>query len=315
MKPDNSIRRAIDDSLGSVRFDASDAHAVLRRTRAARSPARTHSGKQMRFALAMAMTVVMFIPAALFVLRAHSARTIVIPPADGSTAQTAQATAGPQTDVILPPETTFTANESEAIRIARACFESVCDTSIFTFEEYAVTTLSAQDGTYTVTMESIYGNGCRFSVTVRLPEGDVLSYSTPALATTPAYIDASAPEIAAWYSKYGPYLMTWPQAAQAEFSRRYEGAILRSAQPGELSMSEAVTLAKDIVRKHLPAQEGVALYGYAMLYSERAGANGVARYVVSVYPSMIEDSLPEALATVSFTAEGDDVVARLHTRP
>ena len=91
------------------------------------------------------------------------------------------------------------------------------------------------------------------------------------------------------------------------------GAMLRTAKEGEITADHAVMLAKELIAKHLPSQDkGIDLYGYAMLYSERAGADGIARYIVSVYPSAIEDTLPELLGTVSFRPDGSDVVVTLN---
>lgn len=322
MKQDNFIRNAIDESLSGVHFDAKDARSVMRAVRSREEePARRPVRKpRLQPVFAMAMTLLILVPIGLFTLRARQL---------GST----HITATPGYDSILPVETAYpqavspedTDEVSKAIRLARTCFESVCDTSVFTFEEYTVKTSCLQHDAhsreYTITMTSIYGNGCSFSVTVSMPQGEITHYTTPLLATVPAYIDVSQmkpadgfsySKITTWYNKYGPYLITWPQDAQAEFSRRYEGAMLRTAKDGELTAEQAVDLAKELIAKHRPVQSDVALYGYSMLYSERAGADGLARYVVSVYPDEVSDTLPELLGTVSFRTDGSEVVVRFH---
>lgn len=324
MKQDNFIRDAIDESLSSVRFSERDARSVLRavRNREEIPEHRPARRRRLQPVLAIAMTLVMIIPVGLFALRLSGTRPTAAPGIDHILpVSTPSASANPQSE--FPADTD---EINKAIQLARTCFESVCDTSIFSFEEYTVGTsciqLDSRSREYTVTLTSIYGNGCSFSVTVAMPQAEVTHYTTPSLATVPAYIDSSQlkpaegfsySKLATWYTKYGPHLITWPQDAQAEFSRRYEGAMLRTAKEGELTADHAVTLAKELIAKHLPSQDkGIDLYGYAMLYSERAGADGIARYVVSVYPSAIEDTLPEPLGTVSFRPDGSDVVVTLN---
>ena len=320
MKQDNPIRSAIDESLSGVHFDAKDMRAVLRAAKnheqepAPRTPAR---GSRFSMAFAMAMLLICVIPAGFLALRAQGMRTARISAAPGTAALTPQLSADPQADLIISPENTaLPADESEAIRIARACFESVCDTSIFTFEEYAVSAGLTESGggyaEYAVEMTCIYGNGCRFSVQVALPEGRVLAHSAPELATMPTYLDSTAAQVAAWRDKYGPHLMTWPQDAQAEFSRRYEGGMLRAAKPGELTAQEAAELAERYVRTHARPQEGVVLFCYPMLYAERAATDGTARYVVSCFTREVTDDMPEPLAVISFAADGSDVVAEIN---
>jgi len=312
MKQDNFIQGAIDESLSGVRFDAKDAHTVLRAVRGSKKKPARRLTQTPRFqpVLAMAMTLLVLVPIGLFALRAQKTGTTRISAAPGYDNILPVATGYPQA---VPADD---ADEvSNAIGIARTCFESVCDTSIFSFHEYTVKTSclqkDAHSRVYTVSMTSIYDNGCTFSVTVAMPQGEVMHYTTPALATVPTYIDISQLKPASWYTKYGPHLMTWPQDAQAEFSRRYEGGMLREAKTGELTAQEATDLAINTVRLHLPVQKGIALYAYPMLYSERAGADGAARYVVSVFAAEITDTLPEALGTVSFRPDGSDLIADL----
>ena len=311
MKQDNFIRDAIDESLSGVQFTQRDMHRVLRATRSREKvPVRPSARpRRFEFAFAMGLLAIVILPVALLTLRAQSMRTTRINAAPGDPIAAVQQDADPQADRIVSTAAPgYTADESEAIRIARACFESVCDTSIFTFEEYAVSVTLSEAAEYTVTMESIYGNGCRFTAVVSLTSGSVVRHSTPQLATTPTYLSTDSPEVGAWYDRYGPYIITWPQEAQAEFSRRYEGALLRTAAPGELTPAEAVVLAKDAARERLSLPDDASLFGYSLLYAERASQDGTARYVVSVFPSLIEDAPPELLCTVSFNADGSRVV-------
>ena len=220
MKDDNFIRDAIDESLSGVRFTRQDMRAVQSKTTRGKKAHAARTARRYDFAFALAALAIVLVPVALFTLRAQRTPTTSIAASPGVSAAS-QTGSDPQTDLILKSAAQFTAEESEAIRIARACFESVCDTSIFTFEEYAVAAVQSEADVYAVTMESIYGNGCRFTADVSLSSGSVIRHSTPQLATVPAYLNTASPEVTAWYDRYGPILMTWPQDAQAEFSRRY----------------------------------------------------------------------------------------------
>jgi len=314
MKQDNFIRDAIDESLSGVHFTRKDMHAVLRAAEnRGQTPARrTQKRKPVRlhFAFAMAMLVILIVPIALFALRAQSMRTGRITAAPGTATAVPQAHSDPKADLIVSTAAPgHTENEGEAIRIARACFEKVCDTSIFTFEEYAVSVEMTGASEYTVTMESIYGNGCRFTAVVSLTAGGVLSHSTPKLATMPACLSSDAPEIQAWYDKNGTHLFTWTQDAQAEFSRRYEGAALRAAGPDELTEDEARILALEAAAETFEAL-GIAkdsIFCYPVLYSERASNGGEARYVVRCFDRAVTDELPAPCVTVSFTAKGHQI--------
>ena len=246
MKKDPSIRYAIDESLSSVRFNAQDERSVLRRVRAQRQeekpPVRAKKrGLRLDFAFAMGMVLVLVIPLTVFTLHAGSLRTQrIVPLADTNpsvdappvkVSETAQpvASAAPVSDSVI--------DESAAIRAARDCYNAVCDTSIFSFEEFTVTcTLGASqypadmegDTQYTVVMESVYGNGCTFEVYVDALNGSVL-HSDPKYATLPSISALQSEKAQAWYKKNGSCLLTWQPAAQAEFSRRYEGATRREA--------------------------------------------------------------------------------------
>ena len=76
MKPENRIRPTIDESLSSVRFHTGDQRAVLHAVRKHRNPRkRENTGcPQIRFTVAMAMTLLTFIPLGLLTLRTSSCR-------------------------------------------------------------------------------------------------------------------------------------------------------------------------------------------------------------------------------------------------
>lgn len=314
MKKDNRIHTAIDERLCTVHFDARDQRAVLRAVRGSASHPIRSTAKEPRrpFALAMAMALLLLVPLSLITLRLSTLRLSTAPGVD-----LIVPVSSPSVTAHTRDEFSYDGSETgQAIRIARACFESVCDTGVFTFDEYTVQASCVERSNdareYTVTMTSVYDNGCVFSVVVAMPDGEVVRHSTPSLATVPTYLNPNTPQIAAWYRQYGPHLLTWPQETQAEFSRRYEGAMLRTAKEGELTAEQAVLLAKEKILTHLPAQDVDALHGYCVLYSERAGKDGAARYVVSVFPGMIDSVMPEALGSVSFRPDGSDVIVILH---
>ena len=218
MKKDPSIRYAIDESLSSVRFNAQDERSVLRRVRAQRQeekpPVRAKKrGLRLDFAFAMGMVLVLVIPLTVFTLHAGSLRTQrIVPLADTNpsvdapsvkVSETAQpvASAAPVSDSVI--------DESAAIRAARDCYNAVCDTSIFSFEEFTVTcTLGASqypadmegDAQYTVVMESVYGNGCTFEVYVDAQNGSVL-HSNPKYATHPSIGALESEKAQAWYKR------------------------------------------------------------------------------------------------------------------
>ena len=305
MKKDNQIHRAIDESLDSVRFNARDTHAVLRAVRSQGASRRVRASKKpMRLDLILALSMVVLIvgPLSVFALRALRAETEdittlanidpITAASSGEQAASAQDAPLPGGDVIVEDESAFSPaiSESEAIQAARACFEAQCDTSVFTFEEYTVSVQavfpyggSASSASYEVTMTSIYDNGCSFIVVVSAADGQVLSYSTPKLATMPTSLHSESAELQAWYFRHGEYLFAWPMDVQAEFSRRYEGAMLRMPQDGEKDAQYIASAGVPRFHDTLTAEAGTpgrtyALQWYSMLYSERAFADGQARY-------------------------------------
>lgn len=200
MKYHNPVRDAIDESLCGVRFGAQDTRSVLRIVRkqpAKPSRAARKRGRRLDLVFAAAMLVLVVAPISLFALRAHHAQPVPV-------ASAGDPIAAPS-ETFTPPSATFAhsahpdvqstpiphiISEQEAVRIARECFEAHCDTSIYTFEEYAVQTALRQNAEgyaqYTVRLESIYDNGCSFIVVISAEDGKVIQYSTPSLATQTA---------------------------------------------------------------------------------------------------------------------------------
>ena len=309
MKKNSILRDAIDESLSGVRFTERDARSVLRavRTREQEPERPAPSRRRMRLdlAFACAMLLILVLPVSFFALRAQQGPIIAGP---GGAPVLPQATAAGQADLIVQPgQTARTGEESAAIRAARACFDEHCDTSIFSFEEYAVN-VTHKGERYTVEMTSIYGNGCHFTVEVDMASGEVVQYSTPELATMPTYLDASSPEILAWSEKNGPFLFTWPADEQAEFSRRYEGGALRMPRAGELSFEEAKTLACFSASEML-GLEAAFPYAYPSLYAENARTGEAACYVVYCSQLPVTDTLPTAglTVTITFSTTGENV--------
>ncbi|MBP3655571.1 MAG: hypothetical protein J6K32_02630 [Clostridia bacterium] len=323
MNNDNRIRSAIDESLSGVRFNAHDTRSVLEAMHSSgqiRRPAHRRS-RLLRFAVSAAAVAVILVPAVLFTMRAHQDGSRVTVIGGEATARpdlivTAQPAATPTPLITPDPTPAPTAaplSEDDAIRIVRACFERVCDTSVFTFEEYAVSAAYGEEGgaqICTVTMESIYDNGCRFTATVSCTDGSVLRHSTPRLATIPAYVNSESAEVRSWYEKNGAHLMTWPQDQQAEFSRRYEGGMLRTARDGEITADQAKQIAQDASQDALrtlglPADAAPACY--PMLYAEAASGDGIARYTVHCYAEPVSDALPSACVLVTLRADSGEV--------
>lgn len=318
MKNDPRIRNALDESLSSVHFDARDMHRVLRAVRGQEAPVRRPARQKRRplrldFLFAVATAALVIVPLSLFALRAQRAATSTISTVTAHGAVSTGMPAGHE-DVLLatplPPSAgepgTGVIGESDAIQAARACFEAQCDTTIFTFDEYAVDVSAAlgEDGapsSYVVTMESIYGNGCVFRVVVSAQDGAVISYSTPRLATVPAGLDRQCAEVQAWYERYGEHSFTWPLDAQAEFSRRYEGGMRRMPEEGETD-ADAIAAA---AQAHLSqqAENGVETDSlYLALYAGRAFADGVARYRVYCIPQSDTGELPESCTVLTLRA-------------
>lgn len=333
-KPTNDLKNAIDESLGSVHFNAHDMRAVLRQTRAKGASRRRAPARRKRIRLdlvaAAASIVLVVAPVTIFALRAGMRGTTDITtltaahtgaasqgesaasnvtPAPKKSALPAEAPSEIPSEV---PDASPAAamSESEAIRIARACFEENCDTGIFTFEEYTVDVQSAFDygaadaRHIEVTLTSIYDNGCSFRVSIDPASGSVLSFSTPRLATEPTRLNLESEEVSAWYEKNGAYAFTWPLEEQAEFSRRYEGGMIRLPREGE---ADEKTIANRFALHidELITRTGEHAVGYYItLYDGKAYADGLARYQVYCFPGgEIKNELPDTYMILTFLAQ------------
>lgn len=323
MKNDPRIRNALDESLSSVHFDARDMHRVLRAVREQDAPVRESARRKRRplrldFLFAVATAALVIVPLTLFALRAQRAATSKISTVAAHGTQSVMSTEKPdgREDVLLATPLPSSAgelrsagviSESDAIQAARACFEAQCDTSIFTFDEYAVDVSAAtgEDGapsSYVVTMESIYGNSCVFRVVVSAQDGAVISYSTPRLATVPAALDRQCAEVQAWYDRYGAHSFTWPLDAQAEFSRRYEGGMRRMPEEGEMDADAIAAAAQEMLAGQAGSNAEASGSLCLSLYGERAFADGVARYRVYCLPQSDAGELPESCTVLTMRA-------------
>ena len=300
MKKDSAIREAIDESLCSVRFNAHDERSVMNAIHGRRAKARKRA-RRLNFVYAMSLLLLLVVPVTAFTLHARR-----IGPAE---------IAAPAEDLILSPDATAVPrasarpdasaapsvlSEPEAIQAARACFESLCDTSIFSFDEYAVS-CQRSGSAYVVLMTSIYGNGCSFSVTLDAASGEIIHHSSAELATQPTYLSEDSLEVQSWYAKYGRAVYLWAENVQVEFSRRYEGATLRAAKDGDITREQAQAIAMAEAKADYAAQgladAAIEPLCYPMLFSERAFDDGIARYLVVCCPDRPADGNPEALKT------------------
>lgn len=323
MKNDPRIRNALDESLSSVHFDAKDMHRVLRAVREQEAPVRKSARRKRRplrldFLFAVTTAALVIVPLSLFALRAQRTATSKISTVAAHGTQSAVSTEKPdgREDVILATPLPLSAGEPgsagvigeyDAIQAARACFEAQCDTSIFSFDEYAVDVSAApgEDGapsSYLVTMESIYGNGCVFRVVVSAQDGAVISYSTPRLATVPTALDRQCAEVQAWYERYGAHSFTWPLDAQAEFSRRYEGGMRRMPEEGEMDADAIAAAAQGILAGQAGSNAETSDILYLSLYAGRAFADGVARYQVYCLTQSDAGALPESCTVLTLRA-------------
>ena len=309
MKQDNPFREAIDESLAGVRFNANDERNVLRavRSRAQGAPRARRRRFRPDFALAMTLAVLVAAPLSLMLIRSQRPRVVSV--ANSGVTPNPAAISGEIASPI-PVETADSA-QSEVILAARECFEAQCDTSVFSFEEYAVSVdeQPQQDGMtrYAVTMTCVYDNGCRFTALVQMPGATVVAYSTPELATVPTFFDAESDEVRSWYDRYGAYPFTWDAQTQVEFSRRYEGAAIRLPRDGELSAEQAVSLAKQALEGDEAGAAFAEIHAYPMLYAERTSADGRARYVVTCFAQPVSDALSDPCAVVTLFADSGEV--------
>lgn len=300
MKKDSTIREAIDESLCSVRFNAQDERAVLSAVHGRRVKAKKRA-RRLNFVYAMSLLLLLAVPVTAFTLRARRLNTAAITAAPGediilSPDSTPLVTAAP--DASAAPDATDALTEQQAIQAARACFESVCDTSIFSFDEYTVS-CERQGDSYFVLMTSIYGNGCTFSATIDALTGEALHHSPARLATQPASTAVKSDAAKTWVERFGSNLFTWPAADQIEYARRYKGAILREAKDGEITREQAQTIAKTAAEADYAAQglSAIEPLCYPMLFAERAFDDGTARYWVVCRPDRPADGNAETFKT------------------
>ncbi|MBR5287649.1 MAG: hypothetical protein IKU34_03535 [Clostridia bacterium] len=302
------IRQSIEESLYTVRFNAHDMHAVMRAVKTGRKAAPSRKKRRMIRAdlvFTLSFMIMIALPLTLYVIRSKENLTTIVlnnnpvtvspQPASQLSSNTTHAGQGVEPTAQPEHEQLTSASpdlaHSEAVRIARECFETQCDTTIFTFEEYTVTTTyNDQRDQYAVSLESIYDNGCSFTVILSGETGSVIQYSSPKLATVPTRINNDSPEIGAWFDQHGKLLITWPQDVQAEFSRRYQGATIRAAKGGELTAEAAIATVRVPIESNAP---GVFSAYYCALYSERASGSARAAYQVYCYAQEITDILPD----------------------
>lgn len=307
-----AVRDAIDASLSSVRFGEADERAVFRavsgRGRRTREKRRTFA-PQLGFALAALVLVAA--PLYLSLFRAQDERIVAAAPGAGATA-TADATDAPAAGTPLPTPAAGEAEKSadvdavEAVtRAARECFEAECDTAVFSFDEFAVSVSEgAREGgetLYSVTLESLYDNGCAFTALVAYPSLEIVQHSTPELATNPTFFAGAGKED--FYERFGPYPFTWDEQTQIEFSRRYEGGACRAPREGELTREQAKGAAEKAVREDARfAASFPEVYAYPMLYDRQVNGDSVPRYLVYCFAAPVEDGLSGPCALVTLRA-------------
>ena len=266
MKKDPTICEAIDESLCSVRFNAQDERAVLAAIHGRRAQAKKRA-RRLNFAFAMGLLVLLVAPVTAFTLHSRRLGTtdIAAPGSDPILSPAATAAAAASAPPAATPLRALT--EQEALQAARACFESVCDTSVFSFDEYAVS-CERQGDAYFVLMTSIYGNGCTFSVTVDALTGEILQHSPVDLATQPASDAAVSAEAKTWTQKFGSNLFSWSADDQTEYARRYKGATLREPRSDEIPFEQAAQIASQAAKAVFEANglSADAPLCYPMLY-------------------------------------------------
>lgn len=309
MKHDPKIKNAIDESLGSVRFNQQDMRTVLHAVRDTRTPAKKAVRKRrVRYEWIAAAAMLLLVIAPLGLLTANSLRAgvkdITTITAAGTGETTSVAAFDPVNPTPAPAVQTALIAESDAIRAARTCFEAQCDLSVFTFEEYTVSASVMNSGAdYTVRMQSIYDNGCAFSVVVSGADGAVISHSDPAQATVPALLRSDSAEVQAWYTKHGAHSFMWPLDVQAEFSRRYAGAAQRMPKESETASDEILAAAKKTLAETDEAY-AVSSAAYISLHDGKDFADGRARYQVYGFASeAVDGALPETCVILTYFAD------------
>lgn len=316
MKRHPEIQNAVNESLSSVRFTDWDRERVLRAVRMPEEPVCKRPPRRRLFRadiLLPAMSAVLVIvPIFLFALHARNMQITDITSYAGTNV-CAQQEALPTDAPSAPPAAL---NTHAAIEAARACFEAECDTSVFAFDEYTVDVSAVQDETghpaaFTVTMRSVYGNGCTFSVTVSADDNAVISHSAPRNATVPSSLDQSRSEIRAWYERYGARPFMWALDVQAEFSRRYDGFLHREPQETDVQPA-AIMLA---AQNELARKGGEEHTVYLSLLSERAFDDGAARYHAYCFAAGESPDDPETECTMMTFLASSGVLESTQTVP
>ena len=203
-RPNHSLKPSTRASA-SVRFNAQDERNVMAAIHGRRVKAKKRA-RRLNLAFAAGLLLLLVLPVSAFTL--HTRRLSAVNAAAPGEDRILSPDATPEATAARSPLATANAaasgalTEQDAIQAARTCFETLCDTSIFSFDEYTVSCERTGDA-YTVLMTSIYGNGCTFSVTVDALSGQVIHHSAADLATHPIYLSESAPEVQSWYDKYG----------------------------------------------------------------------------------------------------------------
>lgn len=315
MKRHPEIQNAVNESLSSVRFTDWDRERVLRAVRMPEEPVCKRPPRRLFRAdvLLPAMSAVLVVvPIFLFALHARNMQITEITSYAGTNVCAKQEVL-PTDAPTAPPAAP---NTRAAIEAARACFEAECDTSIFAFDEYTVDVSAVQDETghpaaFVVTMRSVYGNGCTFSVTVSAENNAVISYSAPRDATIPSSLDQNRSEIRAWYERYGAHPFMWALDVQAEFSRRYDGALHRDPQETDVQPAAIMLAAQNA----LPQQGSEEHTVYLSLFSERAFDDGAARYRAYCFAAGESPDDPDAECTMMTFLASSGVLESTQTVP
>lgn len=119
--------------------------------------------RRLNLAFAAGLLLLLVLPVSAFTL--HTRRLSAVNAAAPGEDRIFSPDATPEATAARSPLATANAaasgalTEQDAIQAARTCFETLCDTSIFSFDEYTVSCERTGDA-YTVLMTSIYGNGC-----------------------------------------------------------------------------------------------------------------------------------------------------------
>lgn len=121
----------------------------------------------------------------------------------------------------LKPAESAEPSVNSIIQQTRDLYNELCDTTIFTFDEFTANATTSPDGICLVVLNNIYENGCSFSASFDMKTGELLSHSDPEQATTPSISADSSATAQAWFDKYGPNFADWPTEARSEYSRRY----------------------------------------------------------------------------------------------